>query len=46
MHASLFVYRMGMHEAQRNPEEVKGEANDYMRLIRPLVIGSHRDFTM
>ena len=41
MRTHSFVYRMGMHEAQRKPEEVEGEAKDYMRLIRPFVIGSH-----
>ena len=31
---------MGTHETQCKPEEVEGEAKDYMRLIRPFVIGS------
>ena len=45
MCAHSFVYRMGTHETQRKPEaeEVEGEAKDYMRLIGPFVIGSHRD---
>ena len=45
MRAHSFVYRMGTHETQRKPEaeEVEGEAKDYMRLIGPFVIGSHRD---
>jgi hypothetical protein len=34
---------MGTHESQRKPEEVEGEAKDYMRLIRPFVIGNNRD---
>ena len=34
---------MGMHETQRKPEEVKGEAKDYVPLICPFDIGSHRD---
>ena len=33
---------MGMHELQCKPEEVEGGAKDYMRLIRPFVIGNHR----
>ncbi len=43
MRAHSFVYRIGTHETQRKPEEVEGEAKDYMHLIRPFVIGSHRD---
>jgi hypothetical protein len=43
MRAHSFVYRMGTHKTQRKPEEVEGEAKDYMRLIGPFVIGSHRD---
>jgi hypothetical protein len=39
----LFVYRMGTHESQHKPEEVQEEATDYMRLIRPFLIGNHRD---
>jgi hypothetical protein len=38
-----FVYRMGTHESQHKPEEVQEEATDYMRLIRPFLIGNHRD---
>jgi len=38
-----FVYRMGTHVAQRDPEEVRGEATDYMNLVRPLMKGEHRD---
>ena len=34
---------MGTHESQRKPEEVEGEAKDYMHLIRPFVIGNNRD---
>ena len=34
---------MGTHETQRKPEEVEGKAKDYMHLICPFVIGSHRD---
>ena len=34
---------MGTHESQRKPEEVEGEAKDYMHLIRPCVIGNNRD---
>ena len=43
MRTHLFVYRMGTHKTQRKPEEVEGEAKDYMHLICPFVIGSHRD---
>ena len=41
--AHSFVYRMGTHVAQRDPEEVRGEATDYMNSVRPLVEGPHRD---
>ncbi len=41
--AHSFVYRMGTHLSQRKPEEVVEEAQDYMRLIRPFLIGSHCD---
>ncbi len=41
--AHSFVYRMGTHESQRKPEEVQEEATDYMRLIRPFLIGNHHD---
>jgi hypothetical protein len=34
---------MGTHLSQRKPEEVEEEAKDYMRLIHPFLIGSHRD---
>jgi hypothetical protein len=43
MRAHSFVYRMGTHKTQHKPEEVEGEVKDYMRLIGPFVIGSHRD---
>ncbi len=43
MRAHLFVYPMGMHELQRKPEEVGEEVKDYMHLLRPFVIGNHRD---
>jgi hypothetical protein len=39
---SLF-YRMGTHLLQRKPEEFEEEAKDYMRLIRPFLIGRHCD---
>ena len=41
--AHSFVYRMGTHVAQRDPEEVRGEAADYMNSVRPLMEGPHRD---
>jgi hypothetical protein len=41
--AHSFVYRMGTHLSQHKPEEVAAEAQDYMRLIRPFLIGPHRD---
>ena len=41
--AHSFVYRMGTHVAQRDPEEVRTEASDYMNSVRPLVEGPHRD---
>jgi hypothetical protein len=34
---------MGTHESQHKPEEVQEEAADYMRLIRPFLVGNHRD---
>jgi hypothetical protein len=37
------VYRMGTHETQRRPEDVAAEASEYMNLIRPLLVGPHRD---
>jgi hypothetical protein len=43
LHAHLFAYEMGMQESLRRPEEVKEETKDYMRLIRPFLIGNHRD---
>ena len=43
VHAHSFVYRMGTHVAQRDPEEVRGEAADYMNSVRPLMEGPHRD---
>ena len=41
--AHSFVYRMGTHLSQCKPEEVEVEAKDYMRLIRPFLIGRHHD---
>ena len=41
--AHSLVYRMGTHVAQRDPEEVHGEATDYMNSVRPLMEGDHRD---
>jgi hypothetical protein len=41
--AHSFVYRMGTHLSQRLPEDVLAEAKDYMRLIRPFLVGPHRD---
>jgi hypothetical protein len=41
--AHSFVYRMGTHLSQRPPEEVSVEAKDYMHLIRPFLVGPHRD---
>jgi hypothetical protein len=37
------VYRMGTHVAQRDPEEVRGEASEYMQSVRSLLSGDHRD---
>jgi hypothetical protein len=34
---------MGTHVAQRDPDEVRGEAGDYMNSVRPLLEGDHRD---
>jgi hypothetical protein len=34
---------MGMHLCQRKPEEVEVEARDYVRLIRTLLFGTHRN---
>ena len=34
---------MGMHELQCKPEEVEGEAKDYMCLIHPFLIGNQCD---
>ena len=41
--AHSFVYRIGTHKSQRKPEEVQEDAMDYMHLIRPFLIGNHRD---
>jgi hypothetical protein len=41
--AHSLVYRMGTHEAQRDPEEVRGEAMEYMNSVRSIVEESHRD---
>jgi hypothetical protein len=41
--ANSFVYKMGTHLSQRPPEDVLAEAKDYMRLIRPFLVGPHRD---
>jgi hypothetical protein len=43
VHAHLLVYQMGTHVCQHKPEEVEAEASDFMRLIRPLLLGPHRD---
>ena len=43
LRAHSLVYRMGTHVAQRDPEEVRGEASDYMNSVRPLMKGDHRD---
>ena len=34
---------MGTHETQRRPEDVATEATVYMNLVRPLLMGPHRD---
>ncbi len=39
----LLVYRMGTHLLQCKPDEGEEEAKDYMHLIRPFLIGRHRD---
>ena len=41
--AHSLVYRMGTHVSQRDPDEVRGEASDYMNSVRPLVVGPLRD---
>ncbi len=43
MRAHSIVYQMGMHQTQRKPEEVAVEATDYMNLMRPLLVGPHRN---
>jgi hypothetical protein len=43
MHVHSLVYRMGMHQSQQKPEEVATEATDYMNLMRPLLVGPHRN---
>ncbi len=42
--AHSFAYGMGTHLLQRKPDEVEAEAKDYMHLIRPFIIGPHRDW--
>ena len=37
------VYRMGTHVAQRDPEDVRAEATDYLNSVRPLLVGELRD---
>ena len=37
------VYRMGTHESQRHPEEVKEEAHDFLSEMKKMVVGPHRD---
>ena len=39
--AQSLVYQMGTNVAQHNPEEVRGEAADYMNSVHPLVEGAH-----
>jgi hypothetical protein len=34
---------MGTHLSQCKPDEVEAEVKDYMRLIRPFIIGPHHD---
>jgi hypothetical protein len=41
--AHSLAYQMGTHVAQCNPEEVRGEAEDYMNSVRPLMKGDHRN---
>jgi len=43
MRAHSLVYRMGTHVSQRNPEEVRQEATEYMEVMRRIVVGPHRD---
>ncbi len=43
LRAHSLVYRMGTHVAQRDPEEVRGEATDYMKSVRPIVAGKNCD---
>ena len=43
LRAHLLVYRMGKHVAQRDPEDVRAEATDYMNSVCPLLEGDHRD---
>ena len=43
LRAHSLVYRMGTHVAQRGPEEVLGEASDYMNSMCPLMEGDNRD---
>ena len=43
LRAHSLVYQMGTHVAQRDPDEVHGEASDYMNSVRPLLEGDHRD---
>lgn len=41
-HHSL-TYRMGTHESQRHPDEVKEEAQDFLSEMKKKVVGPHRD---
>jgi hypothetical protein len=41
--AHLLIYQMGTHVCQHKPEEVEAEASNFMRLIRPLLFGPHRN---
>ena len=43
LRAHSLVYRIGTHVAQRDPEEVQGEASEYMKSVRPLLLGALRD---
>lgn len=36
------VHRVGTHESQKNPEEVKGEAMDFMKVVRKKVRAKNR----
>ncbi len=43
MRANSLVYRMSMHETQHKPEDIATETVDYTNLMRPLLMGHHRD---